>query len=103
MWELAARRSGGFGDELESLRGCVSQGLGLLGRELEHWVETARKGEVEKRSGAIELRSESGEAVMTWHLQGVWPSEITGPSFNVSGSELAIESLEFSVEGLSIG
>jgi phage tail-like protein len=71
--------------------------------ELQHWVEAALQGEAEKRSGVIELSNESGEAVVTWHLQGMWPTKITGPSLNARGSELAIEALELSVEGLSIG
>ena len=53
--ERKALGSGGFGDEFESVRGCVGQRLGLLSRELETLAEGAGSAEVEDEGEDLHL------------------------------------------------
>ena len=38
--------------------------------------------------------------VMRWNFRDGWPTKWTGPTFNASGSEIAVETLEIAHEGL---
>jgi phage tail-like protein len=56
----------------------------------------------DRRDGSITLINEAHEDVMTWSFLQAWINKIEGPSFNASGNEVAIESMELIHEGLSL-
>ncbi len=68
--------------------------------ELWDWREKARKGEVERKNGSIVLLDDVGEEKVRWNFVDGWPTKWTGPSFNATGNEVAIETLEIVHEGL---
>lgn len=68
--------------------------------ELWNWRKDAMVGKVVRRNGSIVLLSESGEEKGRWNFREGWPSKWTGPTFNATGNEVGIETLEIVHEGL---
>ena len=68
--------------------------------ELWDWRKKAIAGKVERKNGSIVLLDESGEEKLRWNFREAWPTKWTGPSFNATGNEVAIETLEIAHEGL---
>ncbi|MEN8260841.1 MAG: phage tail protein [Pseudomonadota bacterium] len=64
------------------------------------WRKTAMDGKVERKSGSIILMDDAGEEKLRWKFREGWPTKWTGPSFNATGNEVAIETLEIAHEGL---
>jgi phage tail-like protein len=50
----------------------------------------------------ITLFDEEGEAVVNWQLEGVVPQKFTVGGFNAEGTDVAIETLVLSHEGLIV-
>ena len=69
--------------------------------ELWQWRQKAADGLVERKNGSIVLLDEAGEEKIRWNFVAAWPTKWTGPSFNATGSEVAIETLEIAHEGLT--
>lgn len=70
--------------------------------ELWAWRKKAMTGKVERKNGSIVLLDESGEEKLRWNFREAWPTKWTGPSFNATGNEVAIETLEIAHEGLEL-
>ncbi len=69
-------------------------------KELWEWRTEAMDGKVARKSGSIILLDDAGDEKMRWNFVAGWPSKWTGPSFNATGNEVAIETLEITHEGL---
>ena len=50
----------------------------------------------------VELQNEKHQTVLTWTLQNVWVSKLSGPSLNAKGNEIAIESIEVVCERIEL-
>ena len=68
--------------------------------ELWEWRKKAMDGNVERKNGSIVLLDETGAEKLRWNFRDAWPSRWMGPSFNATGSDVAIETLEIVHEGL---
>jgi phage tail-like protein len=66
------------------------------------WMQTVQLNKVERRDVLIHLLDEKHQPVMTWKLHNAWPVKLSGPELKAGSSEVAIESLELTHEGLSI-
>ena len=66
--------------------------------ELWKWRETVIDGKTQRKSGSIVLLDESGAEKLRWNFSSAWPSKWTGPSFNSTGSSVAVETLELTHE-----
>lgn len=66
--------------------------------ELWKWRDEALKGIIKRKNGSIILVSDEGKDVYRWNFQAGWPAKWTGPSFNASGNEVAVETLEIAHE-----
>jgi phage tail-like protein len=64
------------------------------------WRQKATDGKVERKNGSIVLLDDTGEEKMRWNFHDAWPTKWTGPSFNATGNEVAIETLEIAHEGV---
>lgn len=64
------------------------------------WRLKAMQGQVERKNGSIVLMDDTGEAKMRWNFVNGWPTKWTGPSFNATGNDVAIESVDIAHEGL---
>jgi len=70
--------------------------------ELWDWRKRAMTGKVERKNGSIVLLDDTGAERMRWNFREAWPTKWTGPSFNATGNEVAIETLEIAHEGLDL-
>jgi phage tail-like protein len=68
--------------------------------QLWQWCKTAIDGQVERKNGSIILLDDTGAEKVRWNFREGWPSKWTGPSFNATGNDVAIESLDIAHEGL---
>jgi phage tail-like protein len=64
------------------------------------WHDKAIQGKTERKNGSIILLDEAGEEKERWNFVAGWPTKWTGPSFNATANEVAIETLEIVHEGL---
>ncbi|HBL31044.1 MAG TPA: phage tail protein [Acidobacteria bacterium] len=70
--------------------------------ELWAWRKKAMTGKVERKNGSIVLLDETGAEKLRWNFREAWPIKWTGPTFNATGNEVAIEMLEIAHEGLEL-
>jgi phage tail-like protein len=70
--------------------------------ELWDWRKRAMTGKIERKNGSIVLLDDTGAEKMRWNFREAWPTKWTGPSFNATGNEVAIETLEIAHEGLEL-
>jgi phage tail-like protein len=68
--------------------------------EFWEWRSKAMGGKVERKNGSIVLMNEAGEEKLRWNFRDGWPTKWTGPSFNATGNDVAIESLDIAHEGI---
>ena len=71
-------------------------------RELWDWHNKVLQGKVERKNGSIILLDEAGAEKLRWNFRNAWPSKWSGPSFNATGNDVAIESLEIVHEGVEL-
>lgn len=69
-------------------------------KELWDWRKKSMDGKVERKNGSIVLCDDAGEEKVRWNFLEGWPTKWTGPSFNATGNEVAIETLEIAHEGI---
>lgn len=69
--------------------------------ELWEWRKKAMEGKVERKNGSIILLDDTGAEKLRWNFVAGWPSKWSGPTFNATGNEVAIESLEIAHEGVA--
>ncbi len=70
-------------------------------KEIWEGRKQAAEGKMDKRKNlAIILIDQSGEDAIRWNVREAWPTKWTGPSFNATGNEVAIDTLEIAHEGI---
>jgi phage tail-like protein len=69
--------------------------------ELWDWRKKVMDAAIERKNGSIVLLDDAGEEKARWNFVEGWPTKWTGPSFNATGNEVAIETLEIAHEGLA--
>ncbi|MDQ3855482.1 MAG: phage tail protein [Chloroflexota bacterium] len=69
--------------------------------QLWDWRRQAASGKVQRKNGSIILLDDSGEEKLRWNFREAWPTKWTGPGFNATANEVAIETLEIAHEGLT--
>jgi len=70
--------------------------------ELWGWRNEIIQGKVTRKNLSVILLDDQGKEKLRWNLVNCWPSKWTGPSFDATSAELAIESLEIAHEGISM-
>lgn len=66
------------------------------------WV-SGLVSQVERHSAVISVLDPNGEVVCHWNLAGVYPVKWAGPSLDVGGNQVAIETLELAHNGFLDG
>ena len=66
------------------------------------WWTKNQQGAHESRDVTVKLLNEAGEETVSWVLERAWPIKVEGPSLNGKGNDVAIESIEFCHEGVTI-
>ena len=72
------------------------------GNGLFEWYNTIAAGAVTRRPVTVSLLNETRDPVMTWKIRDAWPVKIEGPGLKSTGTDVAIESVEFACEGIEI-
>ncbi len=62
------------------------------------WRQTVIDGRTERKNCSIVLLDDRREEKWRWNLRRAWPSKWTGPSFNATSNDVAVETLELTVE-----
>ncbi|MEO0442567.1 MAG: phage tail protein [Pseudomonadota bacterium] len=66
------------------------------------WFNNIANGQDDRRLITISLMDEAHRPVISWTAEGAWINKIEGPSFNATGNEVSIESMEVCHEKLTI-
>ena len=69
--------------------------------ELWEWHKKVADADIERKNGSIVLMDETGTEKARWNFVEGWATKWTGPSFNATGNEIAIDTLEIAHEGLT--
>ncbi len=69
--------------------------------QLWEWRTKAMNGKTEYRNVSVILLDDTGAERMRWSLAYAWPTKWVGPTFNATGSEVAIETLDICHEGIT--
>jgi phage tail-like protein len=100
-------REGGEAIHVRKLPGLVKYSNISLKRgitddaEMWEWRKKAMDGKVERKNGSIILLDDTGAEKLRWNFVEGWPTKWTGPTFNATGNEVAIETLEIVHEGVT--
>lgn len=71
-------------------------------RNLWDWQDRAARGKVDRRSLSIILLDDAGNERMRWNVRAAWPVKWSGPAFDATSDNIAIESLELAHEGIEV-
>ena len=66
--------------------------------ELWDWRDQALKGAIVRKNGSIILVDDEGNDKTRWNFEAGWPAKWTGPTFNATANEVAVETLEIAHE-----
>ena len=69
-------------------------------KELWDWRKKTMDGKVERKNGSVVLLDDAGAEKVRWNFTDGWPTKWTGPSFNATSNDVAIETLDIAHEGL---
>ncbi len=100
-------REGGEPIHVRKLHGLVKYSNISLKRgitddaRLWEWRKNIMDGKEDRRNGSIILLDDTGAEKLRWNFVEGWPSKWTGPTFNATGNEVAIETLEIAHEGVT--
>ncbi len=70
-------------------------------KALYDWLAVGVTGEVKRTTLTITLLDAAEKAVASWRVINAWPVKYTGPDFNATSSEVAVETLEVAHEGMT--
>lgn len=79
----------------------LKRGVGF-GEDLWLWHEEFLRGEGTRRNGLIVLANELRVPIKIWSFERGIPVKWSGPSFNATSSEVAVESIEIAHEKLEL-
>ncbi|HEY7634903.1 MAG TPA: phage tail protein [Gemmatimonadales bacterium] len=71
-------------------------------RELYNWHRAVLRGQIQRKACSIVLLDDMGQERVRWNVSNAWPSKWDGPAFNAKGSDVAIETLTISCEGVEL-
>jgi phage tail-like protein len=72
-------------------------------QELWKWHKTLQDGTADRRNVSIILADDQGQEKMRWNLENCWPTTWNAPDFNATSDDVAIETLELVLEGITVG
>lgn len=71
-------------------------------RDLWEWRKAIVDGQLDRRAVSVILLDQARQEVLRINLRDAWPCKWEGPTLRSSGSEVAIETLELTHEGLTV-
>lgn len=106
--DVVEHREGGENTTLRKLPGLTKYSNITLkwgmtdDRDLYDWHRQAIQGNLERKNGSIVMLDRAGAEVARWNFVRAWPSKWTGPSLSAESTEVAIETLELTHEGVEL-
>lgn len=64
------------------------------------WIISTQLNRIEKKDITVHLCDEKGESVIRWKVIDAFPIKLSSPTFDASGNEAAIESMELMASSL---
>jgi phage tail-like protein len=82
----------------------VSMKKGIFAKDNKFWdwYNKIKMNTVERQDVVIKLCDEEGIPTMTWTLVNAWPTKISYTDMESDNSEIAVETIDISYEGLTI-
>jgi len=71
-------------------------------KELWEWYRNVVNGTEDRRKGAIVLQDELHQDVLRWNFENGWISKWEGPAVNATGNDVALETIEITVEAVEL-
>jgi len=68
--------------------------------ELYNWYRDIVKGKIQRKNGSIVLLDLDGTEKLRWNFYNAWPTKWDGPDFSAKGTDVSIETLEITHEGI---
>lgn len=68
--------------------------------DLYNWYRDVTKGKVQRKTGSIVVLDVDGKEKVRWNFTDAWPTKYNPADLNAKASEVAIESLEITHEGI---
>lgn len=67
--------------------------------ELWNWYADVMRGTIVRKSGSIILYNEKDQEFRRWNFYDAYPTRWSGPDFNASSSDVAVEAIELTHNG----
>ena len=64
------------------------------------WYDEVTQGFVSRKDGTIVLYDANNEVFRRWHFFGAYPTKWVGPELNAASSDIAVEAIELTHNGL---
>lgn len=80
----------------------LKKGVFAKDNKLFDWYNNIKMNTINRSTVTIKLLDENGKPVMQWQLSNAWPTKITNTDMKAAGNEVAIESIEFAHEQLTV-
>lgn len=80
----------------------LKRGLLKGDNEFFEWINTKQMGTIQKRDIIISLLDEQHQPAIIWKVKNAFPVKYNGPVLAANSSEIAIESLEITHEGIKV-
>lgn len=71
-------------------------------QELWKWYKNVLNGKTDRRNGTIVLRNEEHQSVVRWKFENAFITKYETSSFNATGNDVTIETIELAVERVEI-
>lgn len=105
--EYEEYREGGVNDHMHVLpKGSrfppivLKRGM-TISSDLWDWYSDVVNGNIERKTGTIELQNIAGEVICRWTFKEGYPVRWSGPELNANSYEVAVESIEIVHRGLT--
>jgi phage tail-like protein len=80
----------------------VTMKKGVFKNQFWDWFNAIKMNIIQRKSVIISLLDEGGAPAMVWTLANAWPTKITGTDLKSQGNDVAVETIVFSHEGLTM-
>lgn len=80
----------------------LKKGVFATDNQYHDWISKIHLNTYERLTVVIKLLDENGTSRMTWTLKNAFPKKVTPTDMNSKSSEVAVESIVFACEGLTI-
>jgi phage tail-like protein len=67
------------------------------------WFNQLEMSPAKRSTITVSLLDESGTPTMVWTLANAWPTKLTAADLKAEGNEVAVETIEVTHEGLTVG